>query len=72
MKQRVQELVKQVGLTMCSDARMQEFADLIVKDCLDSFNQSFDNARTTYDKEMVDYAKEKIEREIRRKFDYTG
>ena len=35
MNERIKQLAEEARIQMCSDARLQEFAELIIKECVD-------------------------------------
>lgn len=43
MNKRIQELTVQARIQMCSDARLQEFAELVIKDCANYIRETYDH-----------------------------
>ena len=49
------ELSKRARIQMASDARLQEFGELVVKECIRAVEQtSRTHAHTTFDKSLID------------------
>jgi hypothetical protein len=57
MDEKIGELALQAKIQMCSEARLQEFAELIIKECIIRVKNAPKHcAYTTYDLSMVDCA----------------
>jgi hypothetical protein len=55
MKEKIKEIATQAKIQMVSEPRLQEFADLIISECIDSMRKINKNhARTTYDIDLVE------------------
>lgn len=55
MKEKLTELAVQAKIQMVSEPRLQQFADLIIQECIDAIETINKNhARTTYDLSLVE------------------
>jgi hypothetical protein len=55
MKEKIKEIATQSKIQMVSEPRLQEFADLIISECIDAIRTINKNhARTTYDIDLVE------------------
>lgn len=53
MNERIKELAVQAKIQMVSEPRLQEFAELIIKECINACETADTTfARTTYDRDM--------------------
>jgi len=69
MNEKIKELAEQAKIQMCSDARLQEFAELIVNKCIDIVDtHNTKCAYTTYDQSIIECARMRFTEALKKYF----
>ena len=74
MNERIKELAVDAKIQMVSEPRLQEFADLIIQDCLQIIGNSVNYNKcmyTTYDKNIADCTSSELIKKIKANFGTT-
>jgi single-stranded DNA-specific DHH superfamily exonuclease len=71
MNEKIKEIAVQAKIQMVSEPRLTEFAEFLIKECINSVNdadiRSF--VFTTFDKSQAEACKERCVKSIKQKFD---
>lgn len=54
MNEKIKELAIQAKIQMVSEPRLEEFAELIIAECIDAINGSIKFPVTTYERDITD------------------
>jgi len=70
MNEKIKEIAVQAKIQMVSEPRLTEFAELLIKECIDSVNETLvtELTYTTYDKSMIEGTKQRCVKSIKDKF----
>jgi hypothetical protein len=70
MNEKIKEIAVQAKIQMVSEPRLTEFAELLIKECIDSVNETAvtELTFTTYDMSMVQGTKQRCVKSIKEKF----
>lgn len=54
MKEKIKEIAVQAMIQMVSEPRLEQFADLIIKECITALEEVKNFPATTYERDMTD------------------
>lgn len=54
MKEKIKEIAVQAMIQMVSEPRLEQFADLIIKECITALEEVKNFPMTTYERDMTD------------------